>query len=89
MVDGLARLWHDAIIGGDDPYDVHITQVFKEGIAKLGWNVTFQGSVTPEQVVDWGPILSQIRQNPPAVRGPRSPRTADVTADPDDDPQPP
>jgi branched-chain amino acid transport system substrate-binding protein len=56
-----------ALIAGDDPYDTHITQVFQDGISKLGWTVTFQGTVTPQQVVDWGPILSQIRQNPPAV----------------------
>ncbi len=56
-----------ALIAGDDPYDTHITSVFKDGIAKLGWTITFTGSVTPNQVVDWGPILSQIRQNPPAV----------------------
>jgi branched-chain amino acid transport system substrate-binding protein len=56
-----------AMIVGNDAYDTHIADVFKKSITGFGWKVTFSGSVTPQSVPDWGPVLAQIRQNPPAL----------------------
>ena len=52
-----------AILGADDPYGASITSYFEASIQELGWEVTAKETFTPGQVSDWGPLLSQVRQD--------------------------
>jgi branched-chain amino acid transport system substrate-binding protein len=56
-----------AIIAGDDPYGTSIATVFEETAVPLGWRVTTKEFVTAGTVVDWGPIFTKVRQDPPAL----------------------
>jgi len=56
-----------AILFGNDAYDTWIAQNFEEKSKELGWTITNKKSFTAGQVTDWGPMLSQIRGNPPAL----------------------
>lgn len=56
-----------AIIGSDNPYSMPIYQGLKEAMDEMGWTMTFDDVVPPVEINDWRVILSQIRENPPAV----------------------
>ena len=56
-----------AILYGNDAYDTWIAQNFEETAKSLGWTITNKADFTAGQVTDWGPLLSKIRDNPPAI----------------------
>jgi len=55
-----------AVISSNDSYSISIADVFKKGVAELGWDVTMYEEVTVPYA-DWGPQLSKIRNNPPGL----------------------
>lgn len=55
------------ILHGDDTYDSFIGQTFEEQITEFGWEVIGKESFTVGNVADWGPLLSNVRDNPPAI----------------------
>lgn len=56
-----------AILHGDDTYSSFIGNTFNERAQELGWTITLKETFTVGNVADWGPMLSQVRDNPPAV----------------------
>jgi branched-chain amino acid transport system substrate-binding protein len=56
-----------AILAGDDPYDAYIAQTYEKKIQDLGWKITAKDNFTVGNVSDWGPLLSQVREEAPAV----------------------
>lgn len=55
-----------AIITSDDPYSISIAEQFRDGMKGLGWEVSLYEQVTAG-TVEWGPILSKIRETPPGL----------------------
>ncbi len=56
-----------AIIGSDNPYSMPIYEGLKVAMDDMGWTMTFDDVVPPVEINDWRVMLSQIRENPPAV----------------------
>lgn len=56
-----------AIIGSDNPYSMPIYEGLKTAMDDMGWTMTFDDVVPPVEINDWRVMLSQIRENPPAV----------------------
>lgn len=56
-----------AILAADDPYGTIIANSFEEAITKLGWEITMKETVSAGNTADWGPVLSQVRDNPPSI----------------------
>lgn len=56
-----------AILAADDPYGTIIANSFEEAIKKLGWEITMKETVSAGNTADWGPVLSQVRDNPPSI----------------------
>ena len=55
-----------AVIASNDSYSISIATVFREGLRKMGWDITFYDEVTAPNA-DWGPQLARIRANPPGL----------------------
>ena len=56
-----------AILHGDETYDTNIANGFEAQIKEFGWEITVKQSFTVGQVSDWGPLLSQVYDNPPGI----------------------
>lgn len=56
-----------AVIASDNPYSRTIAEGIRRAFAGSGWTVTVDAVVPFGRVEDWRPILSAIRQDPPAV----------------------
>lgn len=56
-----------AILRGDDTYDTFIATTFEAQIKEFGWDITLNQSFTVGQVSDWGPLLSQVYDDPPGI----------------------
>lgn len=56
-----------AIIAGDDSQATNLGDVFQKKVTSLGWRLTDRQPVTIGTTIDWGPIFSKIRQDPPAL----------------------
>jgi branched-chain amino acid transport system substrate-binding protein len=55
-----------AVLTSDIPYSMNIAQLFQEEVVKIGWEVSlYEQVVLP--TVEWGPILSKIREDPPGL----------------------
>jgi branched-chain amino acid transport system substrate-binding protein len=55
-----------AVLTSDIPYSSNIAKWFSEEVVKYGWTVSISEQVTLP-TVEWGPILSKIRENPPGL----------------------
>lgn len=55
-----------AVLTSDIPYSLNIAQLFQEEVVKIGWEVSLYEQVTLP-TVEWGPVLSKIRQDPPGL----------------------
>ena len=56
-----------AILSGNDAYDKWIADNFEQQAKALGWTINIRTEFTAGQVSDWGPMLSQVRANPPGI----------------------
>jgi branched-chain amino acid transport system substrate-binding protein len=56
-----------SIIHGDEAYGTSIATTFETQIQEYGWEVLMKEALTVGNVADWGPYLSQVRDNPPGV----------------------
>lgn len=57
-----------ALLSGDDPYDKTIADSFEKKIKELGWTLSGERQAfSAGKVSDWGPMLSRVRENPPAI----------------------
>jgi branched-chain amino acid transport system substrate-binding protein len=69
LIDG--RLWTPssesaAVITSNDPYSISIAQTVEDDLRGLGWDIPVSEEVTAP-LTEWGPVLAQIRQNPPGL----------------------
>jgi branched-chain amino acid transport system substrate-binding protein len=55
-----------AVLTSDIPYSMNIAQLFQQEVVKIGWEVSLYEQVTLP-TVEWGPVLSKIRENPPGL----------------------
>jgi branched-chain amino acid transport system substrate-binding protein len=55
------------VLHGDEVYGKMIGQTFVDQATKLGWEITGNEAFTVGNVSDWGPLLSPVRDNPPAI----------------------
>jgi len=55
------------ILHGDDTYDAFIGRTFMEQAQASGWEIIGNEAFTVGKVSDWGPLLSPVRDNPPAI----------------------
>jgi branched-chain amino acid transport system substrate-binding protein len=55
-----------AVINSDNPYGIWIGENFRDLLIKDGWELSlYDQAVVP--TVEWGPFLSKVRANPPAI----------------------
>lgn len=55
------------IITSDNAYSRYISEGLRENFEAIGWEITLYEMVAFGTVTEWGPILSKIRVNPPAL----------------------
>jgi len=55
------------VLHGDEVYGAMIGATFVDQATKLGWEIVGNQAFTVGNVSDWGPLLSPVRDNPPAV----------------------
>jgi branched-chain amino acid transport system substrate-binding protein len=56
-----------SILHGDDTYSTFIGTTFNDMAKELGWEILMKDTFTVGNVADWGPMLSKVRDNPPAI----------------------
>ncbi len=55
-----------AIVTSDNPYGITVAENFRDSIKGYGWDVSlYEQVVVP--ITEWGPILTKVRSDPPAV----------------------
>jgi branched-chain amino acid transport system substrate-binding protein len=69
LIDG--GLWtpsseSGAVITSNDPYSISIAQTVEDELRRLGWDIVVSEEVTAP-LTEWGPVLAQIRQDPPGL----------------------
>lgn len=55
-----------AVITSNDPYSISIAQTVEDDLRALGWDIPVSEEITAP-LTEWGPVLAQIRQNPPGL----------------------
>lgn len=55
-----------AVITSNDPYSISIAQTVEDELRSLGWDIVVSEEVTAP-LTEWGPVLAQIRQDPPGL----------------------
>jgi branched-chain amino acid transport system substrate-binding protein len=56
-----------AFITSDNAFSRYISDGLKENFKAIGWEITMDEMVAFGTVTEWGPLLSKIRANPPAL----------------------
>jgi branched-chain amino acid transport system substrate-binding protein len=69
LIDG--GLWRPssesaAVITSNDPYSISIAKTVEDDLRGLGWDIVVSEEVTAP-LTEWGPVLAQVRQNPPGL----------------------